>query len=391
VPTLPTASVHSRARRAGYDPSILERSCVLVVGAGALGQNELLNLALSGVHELRIVDGDTFEDHNRSRSPLHPRRNSYSQSDVLPKAGCVASELRGIHIDDEARIRYADTWIEELGLGAFQGVDVIAACVDSLIARAYLARAAIQLGIPIFDGGFSGPNLGMTVYPSSEDPHRVPCWSCGGDPIPGAFSCQEYARFAEASGIVPAIQTGAAALGAVCAEAVISSLHGGELEPRRVALDLRTGSSAVFRPRPDPLCSRTHRRLPEPRAVAATPAMSIAELLTSVEEDSSLLLRETYVERANCPACTATCDVEAPVHRWRRNPMCTECGGPWPRATHQLASPDTIDIAIDASHPRASLTLEQLGFRAGDIIELEGAADAAIRLAGGPDDLFATA
>ena len=45
MPALPIANVQSRALLAGYDPSILENSCVLVVGAGALGQNEMLDLA----------------------------------------------------------------------------------------------------------------------------------------------------------------------------------------------------------------------------------------------------------------------------------------------------------------------------------------------------------
>jgi molybdopterin/thiamine biosynthesis adenylyltransferase len=392
MPALPTASVHSRARRAGYDPSILARSCVLIVGAGALGQNVALDLALSGVRELRIVDGDVFEDHNRSRSPLHPRRGSYAHGEVLPKAYCVASELRALHVDDQARILHASTWIEELGLGAFSDVNAIAACVDSLVARAYVARIAMLLDIPIVDGGFSGANLGMTVYPRGDDPRSKPCWSCGGDALPGGFSCQEYARYAEASGVVPAIQNGAAALAALCAEAVISLLHDREPEPRRVALDLRSGDSTVFRPRPDPVCSHTHRHMKPAESIAAAPTATVREVLRLVRGDQAmLLLRDTYIERANCPGCTSTCEVEAPMHRWRRNPMCMECGGPWGRATLQLASPDTLDIGLTDDDQRSDLTLEQLGFRAGDIVEFEGGEHAAIQITGSPDDLFAPA
>lgn len=394
MPTLAVPDVHSRQRRAGYDPAVLANARVLAPGAGALGQNVLQNLALSGVGELRIVDGDHFEEHNRSRSPLHPRRGSYSSGDVLPKASSVARELRSLHVDESARILYANTWLEELGLGAFAGVDVIAACVDSLAAREYLAQAAMLLGIPIVDGGFSGANLGMTVYLPGPDPTREPCWSCAGDAEPGAFSCQEYARNAEASGVVPALQNGAAALAALVAEAVIGVLHDREPAARRVALDLRRGTSTVYRPVPDPVCSRNHRRLPEARPVTATGSTTVRELLHATGSDDALLLlrkQYAYVERANCPRCASTCTVEAPVHRWRRNPLCTDCDGPWPRASHQLDSPDTIDASIGASHPRADITLAQLGFRPGDTIELYGAADAAVRLAGGPDDLFAQA
>ena len=72
--------VFSREMLAGYDPEILHGGTVLVVGAGAGGQNLLQNLALSGVGEIRIVDHDHFEEHNRTRSPLYP-------TDILPAEG----------------------------------------------------------------------------------------------------------------------------------------------------------------------------------------------------------------------------------------------------------------------------------------------------------------
>lgn len=387
-----TPDLHSRARRAGYEPAVLESSTVLVVGAGALGQNVALDLALTGVRELRIVDGDSFEDHNRTRSPLHPRRGSYAPGASLPKATSVGRELSTLHVDEEARILVADTWIEELGLGAFEGVDVIAACVDSLLARSYLARVAMLLGIPIVDGGFSGAQVGMTVYPNDEDPGLAPCWSCAGEALPGAFSCEQYARFADADGVVPAIQNGAAGLGALCAEAIVALLHRQEPDPRRVMLDLRSGESNVFRPRPDPDCAERHRRLtaPAPAGIPVPVETTVAAALDGLGEEAMLFPPDVFVERANCPEpeCNATCEVGAPAHRWRRDTRCVECGGPWPRAAEQIPSPDLIDGGLTASDPRSRLTLEQLGARPGDALEIGAAGHGAIRVAGGPGDLF---
>ena len=381
--------MQSRAIRAGYNPAVIQGACVLVVGAGALGQNVAQDLALTGIRELRVVDGDHFEEHNRSRSPLHPRRGTYTAGDVLQKASCVAAELARIHVADDARIVAADTWIEELGLGAFDGVDVIAACVDSLVARSYLAYTGTLLSIPIVDGGFSGANLGMTVYPNTGDPQAAPCWSCAGDALAGAFSCVAYARYADANGIVPAIQNGAAALGAMCAEAIIGILHGRETEPRRVALDLRTGESQVFRPRPDPECAARHRRLPIALQSAVGPDATMADLLADLAQpEATVFPPDVYVERANCPSCARTCEVGAPTHRWRRNPHCTTCDGPWPRAEVQVPSPDLIDAGLTREDPRSGLTLGQLGARAGDVLEIESGAVPAVRLAGTPADLF---
>jgi hypothetical protein len=383
--------VQSRARLAGYDPAVLENACVIVVGAGALGQNVAMDLALSGVGELRIVDGDVFEPHNRSRSPLHPRRGSYGPDERLPKASCVGCELTRIHIDQNACIRVADTWIEELGLGAFDGVDVIAACVDSLLARSYLARVAMVLNIPIVDGGFSGANLGMGVYPRSGEPSDAPCWSCGGQPLAGAFSCESYARYAQAAGVVPAIQSGAAALGAMCAEAAVNLLHHRETEARRVSFDLRSGKSRTSRPQPDPECARSHRRLPEALDIGLSSAATVTDVLALLgEPDVRLFPSDVYVERANCPepGCEATCEVGAPSHRWRRDARCTECGGPWTRAARQIPSPDIIDAGLAIEDEQSGLTLRRLGVRPGDVVELVGSTHAAIRIAGGAEDLF---
>lgn len=390
MPTLPTKpDVQSRARRAGYDPEVLRDARVLVAGVGALGQNLAQDLALSGVRTLRLVDGDVFEEHNRSRSPLHPRRGRYAEGERLPKASSVGAELALLHVDDGARILVADTWIEEIGLGAFDGVDVIAACVDALDARAYLARVAMMLDIPIVDGGFSGPSLGLTVYPRGAEPPQAPCWSCGGPPVDGPFSCEHYARFAESQGVVPAIQNGAAALGALCAEAVIMVLHDREAEPRRTVVDLRTGESMVFRPRPDPVCAASHRRLPDAVPTTLTPDATAADAIAYLgEADAMLFPRDVFVERANCPGCRSTCDVGAPAHRWGRDARCTGCDGPWPRAETNVASPDTIDAGVAATGPGSALTLAELGFGAGDVVELLGSRHSAIKLAGGPEDLF---
>ena len=234
--------------------------------------------------------------------------------------------------------RIADTWIEELGLGAFGGVDVIAACVDSLVARSYLARVAMLLAIPIVDGGFSGAQVGMTVYPGDGDPELTPCWSCAGEALPGAFSCEQYARYADTSGVVPAIQNGAAALGALCAEAIVGLLHGRAAEPRRVMLDLRSGEGE-FPPLPYP------ERRPTPPASELTPSAvtvdaTVSQALGQLGEGAVLFPPDVFVERANCPepSCGATCEVGAPSTAGARSRR-AECGGSWPRAAEQIPSP----------------------------------------------------
>jgi molybdopterin/thiamine biosynthesis adenylyltransferase len=368
----------SRARRAGYDPGVLQEATVIVVGAGALGQNVLLDLGLSGVRELRIVDGDVFEDHNLTRSPLFPGGAAGAS-----KAKAVGEELARLHTAEQPLIRIADAWIEELGLGAFDGVDAIVACVDSLQARAYLAKVALLLGLPIVDGGFSGANVGMTAYPHGEEPTAVPCWRCGGPPIPGTFSCRQFAEFAASAGVVPAIQNGAATLGGLVSEAVVMLLHGKLTTPKRVSLDIRTGESLVFRPEPSPTCASGHRVLAKPVRSRLGANATVSELLEEHGDgpDPLLFLPHVFVERAPCPGCHATCGVDAPAHAWGRDPHCRECGGPWRPLTSGNQGQDVFS-ELDAGHPRAGEALASLGICAGDIVEIHGESTTTVRLGG---------
>jgi hypothetical protein len=286
----------------------------------------------------------------------------------------------------------ADAWIEELGLGAFEGVDVIAACVDSLEARAYLAKVALLLGLPIVDGGFSGPNIGMTAYPARDDPTDGPCWLCGGTPMPGAFSCRQVAEYAAAAGVIPAIQNGAAALGALCAEAIVGALHGKLTDAKRISLDIRTGESLVFAPGPGPACAPWHRRLPTPVRGRLGVDASVAEVLAEhcPEEEALLVLPDTFVEWAPCPECHAGCEVDSPTYRWRRDPRCEDCGGPWKRRSASNEGPDTL-LMIEGTHPRATESLAKLGVSPGDILEIVGRESIAVRVAGDSGTLWTNA
>ena len=59
-----------------FDQERLKAATVVVVGAGAIGNEVLKNLALLGVGKLNIFDFDKIEEHNLTRSIL------FSVSDI---------------------------------------------------------------------------------------------------------------------------------------------------------------------------------------------------------------------------------------------------------------------------------------------------------------------
>jgi ThiF family/Inner membrane component of T3SS, cytoplasmic domain len=77
-----------------WDQARLARARVLVVGAGALGNEVIKNLALLGVGHLAVTDMDRVELSNLSRSVLFR-----ASDEGRPKAECAARAARGIFPD----------------------------------------------------------------------------------------------------------------------------------------------------------------------------------------------------------------------------------------------------------------------------------------------------
>src|ERR1700735_2073072 len=70
-----------------WDQEKLARARVLVVGAGALGNEIVKNLALLGIGNVLIADMDRIENSNLSRSILYRARDNGSyKSEVAARA-----------------------------------------------------------------------------------------------------------------------------------------------------------------------------------------------------------------------------------------------------------------------------------------------------------------
>ena len=95
----PTMSINTQEGRFArleaiewWDQDLLARSHVLVIGAGALGNEVVKNLAMLGVGHVVVVDMDSVETSNLSRSVLF-REGDEGQA----KAVCAAAAARKIY------------------------------------------------------------------------------------------------------------------------------------------------------------------------------------------------------------------------------------------------------------------------------------------------------
>jgi len=390
----------SRERLAGYDPDVLGRKTVLLVGVGALGQNTLINLALSGVHELRLVDHDLFEPHNRTRSPCYPTVREQSALG-LEKARVVASRIAPLMTAAHPRVRFAVARIQGLGLGAFAGVDAVVSCVDNARARAYLADATRLLGLPLIEAGFDGAELSLSCYPAARGRHAAqqPCWRCSHVDLAGAFSCRFTAERAEAEGVIPAIQAAAATLGGLQAECTIMALHQQfPLGGRVFDLNIRTGKSRVTKLVIDPVCSGAHRSLPRRKlALDAGPADTVRDLLAELSDRLAgaavVRLPDPFVLSAHCSNCGHLVEVGEPSWSWASDTLCAECGGHHLRT--RAAAPNRVPevfAEVDQTVPNELLGLacSKLGLGPLDLLETADLDDRTIvvRINGSLRDIF---
>ena len=144
---------YSRLRLiAWWDQEKLAQARVLVVGAGALGNEVLKNLALMGLGHIYIVDFDQVEESNLTRSVLF-RRNDCGRS----KAEAAASALKDLNPDLEILALNADI-LTDLGLGMVAEMDVVMGCLDNREARLWLNRMCWKTGTPWIDGGIQEIN-----------------------------------------------------------------------------------------------------------------------------------------------------------------------------------------------------------------------------------------
>jgi molybdopterin/thiamine biosynthesis adenylyltransferase len=323
-------ALFSRERLAGYSPHVLSGGTVLVSGVGALGQNLTMPLALSGIGEFGLVDFDSWEAHNRTRSPLYPSEEERKLLGNSLKAPHVAARLRRLSTAKVPRVGFYVGRIQEAANALIAGADVTVGCVDSIAARAFLMERTRLLGKPFIEGGFDGLHINMTVFPNSAEDE--PCWLCGKAAVEeGPFSCRLYSGAVEAEGMVPAVQSAAGTLGHLMAEAVIAALHGEfPLGGRRLLGNVRTGAFRTIEMVADPQCRGIHGRFGVgAKSVEARAGSSVRELLEALGprfREPTVRLPRPFVWSAPCRSCGEMVRVRSPA--WALSGLtCRGCGG----------------------------------------------------------------
>jgi molybdopterin/thiamine biosynthesis adenylyltransferase len=204
-----------------WDQKKLQVARVLVVGAGALGNEILKNLALLGFERIVVVDLDRIEESNLSRAIL------FNSEDVGSfKAEAVARSLQ--KIAPQARVQpLVANVVQDCGLGLFAWSDVIVAGLDNREARLWINRCAWKMNRPWIDGAIEGINGVARVFVAGA----APCYECTlGETdwklLEQRMSCNLLLREANTEGKVATTPTISSVIAGIEVQEAVKLLHG---------------------------------------------------------------------------------------------------------------------------------------------------------------------
>jgi molybdopterin/thiamine biosynthesis adenylyltransferase len=161
---------YDRSRRVEWlDLARISRARVLMIGAGALGNEVAKDLALSGFNHLTIVDMDHVVGSNLNRCLF------FSSEDAKKKAPKAEVVSRGVaSINPECRSEPVVKRIEELPSTIFENHDIVFGCLDNISARIHANSHAYHAGKVYIDGGMDG-FVGKVMVATPPDGACVQC------------------------------------------------------------------------------------------------------------------------------------------------------------------------------------------------------------------------
>ena len=354
---------YSRLKLIGWwEQKKIANAKILVVGAGALGNEVLKNLCLLGMGTIYIIDFDEVQESNLTRSVLFRSRH-----EGQPKA-TVITEMASDLNPDCTLIPIQGDVLTDIGIGLIREMDVVIGCLDNREARLWVNRLCWKANTPWIDGGIQEINGVTKVFVPGDGP----CYECGMTEndyrlISLRYSCPLLRQEDIQQGKVPTAPTIASIIGGMQVQEALKLIHG---------LPTDDGCAMVFNgaanqfyktkftPREDCLSHETYEDVVESDL---TNEATLKEVCRSLSlESATLTLDRDFLVRLNC----RTCDTQKPIER----PLC-EVGSSEGvcEACQQPLHPETIcEVSSDSEF--ANRKLADIGIPDWDVIKIgEGA------------------
>lgn len=312
-----------------WDQERLRKATIMVVGAGALGNELIKDLTLLGIGKILIVDMDRIENTNLTRSVL------FRAKDVGRFKAEVAAERASEMNPDVRAAAFVSNVIDDIGLGVFRRMDVVLGGLDNREARLSINQACYKVNRPWIDGAIEAMNGFARVFVPPEGP----CYECTMTEtdwklINKRKSCALLTNEEMNEGKIPTTPTSSAVIAGIQVQELLKLLH------RDRGLPTLAGKCFVFnglthdsyvaeyQRKPDCMSHDTYDEIEKkPWSVSQTPMRQIIqEIRSDLGENAVLDLDRDIATYAVC-SCGETTDLFLPVHKLRgKDLVCPKCG-----------------------------------------------------------------
>jgi adenylyltransferase/sulfurtransferase len=286
---------------------------VLIIGAGALGNEVIKNLALMGVGHLLIVDFDKIEAANLSRSVL------FRETDNQRSKAEVAA-ARAKSINPQVKVQYMNGDVTtQLGLGIIRRMDVIIGCLDNREARLAVNRFCYWVNKPWVDGAIQELLGLMRVFIPGEGA----CYECtlteqALRDLSLRYSCPLLARQNILLGKVPTTPTIASIIGGMQSQDALKIIHQMPVEAGKVTHFnglVNEMHTTAYVPREDCESHWTYGEITElpARAERTTLADLLRIARADLGPDAMIELDQELIITLECPKCQTVDKVLKPL------------------------------------------------------------------------------
>ncbi len=205
-----------------WDQTRIRNARVLVIGAGALGNEIVKNLSLLGFGNLFVADLDNIENSNLSRSVLYRAKDNGSS-----KAETAVRAAKDIFPDMKAQAFHGNV-LYDLGTGVYRWADVILGGLDNREARLSINRNCRKLGKTWIDGAIEQISGVARVFSPVG-----PCYECTMSEMDWKLlnkrrSCNLLTKDEMQTGKVPTTPTISSVIAGVQCQEAVKFLHGME-------------------------------------------------------------------------------------------------------------------------------------------------------------------
>mgnify|MGYP001459763166 CR=1 FL=1 len=367
-----------------WDQKIIANAKLMVVGAGALGNETIKNLLLLGFRKILICDFDEIETSNLSRTVL------FGPQDVgKSKAHTAAERARSLCLSKEHCIRsFHGDITSELGFGIFKEMDLVFGCVDNVEARRFINRACRLVGTPWIDSGINELAGHVSLY-SPADPV---CYECvltlhQLEMARQRYSCDQVKRSFVQQARIPTVQVTSSIISGIQVQEGVKLLCGATaISGQRIWFEGARNQFELFNLAPHPNCEM-HASFGDIVDVDLSSQLTVQQALNDLESAGfgpnpvlvdTLGVRQ-FVETAACRKCGKSISLYRPLHALSENDLICDSPHDDSSASQDHAEPGqavekkvTNSYSMTTTSPTVlAMTLSEVGIPPGDIVGVQ--------------------